>query len=53
MSLSLVRGRSVITHAIDRNNWNEIAGGAVLQENGIITAVGSFTDLSANILMCR
>jgi len=47
MSLSLIRGRSVITHAIDRNNWNEIAGGAVLQENGIIAAVGSFTDLSS------
>jgi 5-methylthioadenosine/S-adenosylhomocysteine deaminase len=47
MSVSLVRGRSVVTHAIDRNNWNEIADGAVLQENGIITAVGAFTDLSS------
>lgn len=47
MSLSLIRGRSVITHAIDRNSWNEITGGAVLQDYGIITAVGSFTDLSA------
>src|ERR1700710_3066622 len=45
--VSLIRGRSVITHAIDRHSWNEIAGGAVLQENGIITAVGSFAELSA------
>ena len=47
MAASLIRGRSVITHAIDRNNWNEIAGGAVLQEDGIISAVGGFADLSA------
>lgn len=47
MSASLIRGRSVITHAIDRNSWNEIAGGAVLQEDGIITAIGGFAELSA------
>ena len=46
MSVSLVRGRAVVTHVIDRNSWNEIAGGAVLQEDGIITAVGTFADLS-------
>jgi 5-methylthioadenosine/S-adenosylhomocysteine deaminase len=47
MSVSLIRGRSVITHAIDRNSWNEISDGAVLQEDGIIAAVGTFADLSA------
>jgi 5-methylthioadenosine/S-adenosylhomocysteine deaminase len=47
MSVSLVRGRSVVTHAIDRNSWNEIADGAVLQEDGIITAVGRFPELVA------
>jgi 5-methylthioadenosine/S-adenosylhomocysteine deaminase len=47
MSVSLVRGRSVVTHAIDRNSWNEIADGAVLQEDGIITAVGRFSELVA------
>src|ERR1700710_2698253 len=45
--MSLIRGRSVITHAIDRDRWNEIPGGGVLQEDGIITAVGSFAELSA------
>lgn len=46
MSVSLVRGRSVVTHAIDRHSWNEISDGAVLQENGIITEVGGFAELS-------
>lgn len=45
VTTSLIRGRSVITHAIDRQAWNEITDGAVLQEDGIITAIGSFTDL--------
>jgi cytosine/adenosine deaminase-related metal-dependent hydrolase len=47
VSVSLIRGRSVITHAIDRYSWNEIADGAVLQEDGIITAIGGFAELSA------
>jgi cytosine/adenosine deaminase-related metal-dependent hydrolase len=45
MATSLIRSRTMITHAIDRHNWNEIADGAVLQEDGIIVAIGSFTDL--------
>ncbi len=47
MAATLIRSRSLITHAIDRHSWNEIAGGAVLQEDGIVKAVGSFADLSA------
>src|ERR1700742_3586869 len=47
MAAILIRSRSLITHAIDRHSWNEIAGGAVLQEGGIVKAVGSFADLSA------
>ncbi|WP_428484216.1 amidohydrolase family protein [Rhodopila sp.] len=47
MSRSLIRGRSVITHVIDRHTWNEIRSGAVLQEDGIITAIGGFMELSA------
>ena len=47
MPASLIRGRSVITHAIDRHSCNEIAGGAVLQQDGIITAIGGFGDLHA------
>jgi 5-methylthioadenosine/S-adenosylhomocysteine deaminase len=45
MPASLIRGRAVITHAIDRNSWNEIPAGAVLQEDGVITAIGTYTDL--------
>ena len=47
MATTLIRSRSLVTHAIDRHSWNEIAGGAVLQEDGIIKAVGTFADLSA------
>ena len=46
MPASLIRGRSVVTHAIDRHRWNEIEAGAVLQEDGIIKAVGPFAELS-------
>ena len=45
MVASLIRGSAVITHAIDRHTWNEVANGAVLQEDGVITAVGTFSDL--------
>ena len=45
MPASLIRSRTMITHAVDRHTWNEIADGAVLQEDGIITAIGSFADL--------
>jgi 5-methylthioadenosine/S-adenosylhomocysteine deaminase len=42
---SLVRSRALVTHAIDRHRWNEIGDGAVLQEDGIITGIGTFEDL--------
>src|SRR6516225_1939690 len=45
MSATLIRSRSLITDVIDRYSWNEIAGGAVLQEGGVIKAVGRFDDL--------
>jgi 5-methylthioadenosine/S-adenosylhomocysteine deaminase len=35
----------MVTHAIDRHRWNEIDDGAVLQEDGIIAAVGTFAEL--------
>jgi 5-methylthioadenosine/S-adenosylhomocysteine deaminase len=47
MPASLIRGRAVITRAIDRYTWDEIPGGAVLQQDGVITAIGPFADLSA------
>jgi cytosine/adenosine deaminase-related metal-dependent hydrolase len=45
MSATLIRSRSLITHAIDRHSWNEIEGGAVLQEDGVIKVVGRFDEL--------
>jgi len=45
MSMSLIRSRATITSAIDRFSWNEIPGGAVLQEDGVILEVGTYEDL--------
>src|ERR1700730_13933070 len=47
MATSLVRSRAAITGTNDRFSWNEIKDGAVLQEDGVITAVGTYDDLSA------
>ncbi len=44
MSATLIRSRFAIT-AANRDTANVIAGGAVLQENGVIVAVGDFEDL--------
>src|SRR5580700_10716300 len=46
MSASLIRGRAMVTHAIDRHRWNEITDGAVLQEDGAIVEIGTYRDLS-------
>src|ERR1700684_2175733 len=46
MPASLIRSRAMITRALDRHSWDEIADGAVLQEDGTITALGTFADLS-------
>jgi cytosine/adenosine deaminase-related metal-dependent hydrolase len=46
MPASLIRSRAMITRALDRHRWEEVADGAVLQEDGTITAIGSFADLS-------
>jgi cytosine/adenosine deaminase-related metal-dependent hydrolase len=45
MPASLIRSRTMITHAVDRHTWNEIADGAALQEDGVITTIGTYTDL--------
>jgi cytosine/adenosine deaminase-related metal-dependent hydrolase len=47
MARSLVRSRAMITRAIDRFSFEEIADGALLQEDGIISAIGTFRELSA------
>src|SRR6266436_4238881 len=46
MPASLIRSRALITHAIDRHRWNEIEGGAVLQEDGVIAEIGTYGELS-------
>jgi cytosine/adenosine deaminase-related metal-dependent hydrolase len=46
MSSSLIRSRAMITRAIDRHTIEEIADGAVLQEDGVITKIGTYADLS-------
>jgi 5-methylthioadenosine/S-adenosylhomocysteine deaminase len=45
MSMSLIRSRALITRAIDRETWEEIADGAVLQKDGIVEAIGTFAEL--------
>lgn len=45
MTVSLVRSRSMLTRTLSRSTWEEVADGAVLQEDGIITAVGTYDDL--------
>jgi 5-methylthioadenosine/S-adenosylhomocysteine deaminase len=47
MAQSLIRARAMITRTINRTAWEEITDGAVLQTDGIITAVGTFKDLQA------
>ena len=46
-SASIVRGKHVITRALDRHRWEEVDDGAVLQRGGIIAAVGAFADIRA------
>ena len=45
MATSLIRSRAAITGVKDRFAWNEIKDGAVLQEDGVIVAVGTYDDL--------
>src|SRR5262249_24957313 len=47
MAKCIVRSRAMIVRAIDRKSWEEISDGAVLQEGGIITAVGTYQELRA------
>ena len=47
MPASIVRSRAMITRTFDRTSLEEIADGAILQEDGIIQAVGTYNDLAA------
>ncbi len=44
----IVRGKYVITRALDRHRWEEIDEGTVLQQDRVITAIGAFADLRRN-----
>jgi 5-methylthioadenosine/S-adenosylhomocysteine deaminase len=46
MPASLIRSRAMITHALDRHACNEIADGALVQEDGLITAIGTYAELN-------
>jgi cytosine/adenosine deaminase-related metal-dependent hydrolase len=46
MTASLIRSRAMITQVIDRHHHDEIADGALLVEDGLIAAVGTYADLS-------
>jgi cytosine/adenosine deaminase-related metal-dependent hydrolase len=47
MAVSLIRSRAMVTRAIDRHAWEEIVGGAVLQEDGVILELGTYESLKA------
>lgn len=47
MAISLIRSCATITGTKDRFSWNEVKNGAVLQEDGVITAIGTYEDLHA------
>ncbi len=47
MPASLIRSHTLMTGVADRFTCETIDGGAVLQEDGVITAIGSFAELSA------
>ena len=47
MTSSIVRARHVITGVTDRHSWDQIDDGAVLVENGLVRAVGPYSEISA------
>lgn len=47
MARSIIRSRTAILRTLDRQRWEELADGAILQEDGIVTAIGSFAELKA------
>lgn len=47
MATSMIRSRAMITRTLDRHRVEEIADGAIVQEDGVIVAVGSFEGLKA------
>lgn len=46
MTTSIVRSRTMFTRAIDRASFEEIADGAILQEDGVILETGTYEDFA-------
>jgi 5-methylthioadenosine/S-adenosylhomocysteine deaminase len=47
MTASLVRARTLVTGVADRFTVHAIDDGALIQEDGVVTAIGTYADLSA------
>ena len=45
MAATLVRSRAMITKTLSATAWEEIADGALIQEDGIITETGTYDNL--------
>ena len=45
MAVTLVRSRAMITKTLSASTWEEIADGALIQEDGVITEIGTYDDL--------
>ena len=45
MAATLVRSRAMITKTLSATAWEEIADGALIQEDGVITEIGTYDDL--------
>jgi 5-methylthioadenosine/S-adenosylhomocysteine deaminase len=45
LATSLIRSRAMISRTIDRHLWEEVTDGAVLQEDGVIVAIGTYEAL--------
>lgn len=45
MPASIVRSRSLLTRPVPGGGWEEIRGGAILQEDGIVAAIAPFEEL--------
>ena len=47
MATSLIRSRAMISRTIDRHTWEETADGGLVQEDGVIVAMGTYDALKA------
>jgi cytosine/adenosine deaminase-related metal-dependent hydrolase len=45
LATSLIRSRAMISRTIDRHRWEEVSDGALVQEDGVIVATGTYEAL--------